>query len=339
MNDRIVYTRAEKKESIRAGICKCLEEGITVVQTNEWDTDSWAIYKELLASDELPIRIFYTMLHSHLDAYSDILGPTIVNDFLCCERVKVIADGSLGSETAALSLPYSSSEENYGMFCYSQEELTGIVRKAVERGFRMEIHAIGDACAERVLNSFSECPSSRPNLTHCQFLSASLIERMSSLGVVANVQPQMVASDGCWVTSKVDHRLLNHAYAWKTIKDSGIVLAGGSDAPIEDPRPCLGIYDAVFREKAPRDAELISVDSAQTKIFRPEERLDVVDAIDAYTTGSAWAAGRDDRLGKLEPGYLADFTIMADDSDVVTCPKLWLSVRVGQVWVGGIRRK
>ena len=140
---------------------------------------------------------------------------------------------------------------------------------------------------------------------------------------------------------KGDQMLVGYAYAWKTMLDDGIVLAGGSDAPIEEPRPFLGIYDAVFRQKAPRDAAFINVpgDSSQSKIFRPEERLDVVDAIEAYTTGSAWAAGRDHRLGKIEPGYYADFVILADDSDVVAAPQLWLSARVGQVWVGGIKRK
>ena len=129
---------------------------------------------------------------------------------------------------------------------------------------------------------------------------------------------------------------LDHAYAWKTIRDADVVLAGGSDAPVEEPKPSLGIYDAVFRQKAPRDAENIG-DPATT--FRPEECLRVGAAIDAFTVGSAWAAGRDESMGKIEAGFCADFVVMADDADVVTDPSLWLKADFSQVWVGGVRRK
>ena len=126
------------------------------------------------------------------------------------------------------------------------------------------------------------------------------------------------------------------AYAWKTISDAGIVVAGGSDAPVEEPKPSLGIYDAVFRQ-APRGSD-VEGRTSESRVFRPEECLEVGAAIDAFTRGSAWAAGREDVLGKIEAGYLADFVVVEDDADVVGDPRLWLTAQFDQVWVGGIRR-
>jgi len=168
---------------------------------------------------------------------------------------------------------------------------------------------------------------------------------MASIGVVANVQPSMVASDGCWVSEKVDQRLLAGSYAWKTLHDTGIVLAGGSDAPVEEPNPCLGIYDAIYRH-APRPKPVAgelgdspnAADNAQNSAFRPEECLPVGVVVDAFTQGSAWAAGRDQQVGKIAEGYWADFVVVEGDTDVIGDPRKWLNVRFSQVWVGGVKR-
>lgn len=170
---------------------------------------------------------------------------------------------------------------------------------------------------------------------------------MATLGVVANVQPSMVASDGSWVAEKVQSQLLDYSYAWKTLNEAGIVLAGGSDAPVEEPKPNFGIYDAVFRF-APRPEAKAEGDDAVDEIqpdriisdqasFRPEERLDVGVAIDAFTQGSAWAAGREKELGKIAVDFKADFVVVEGD-DVVGDPRKWLNARIDQVWVAGVRR-
>ena len=118
-------------------------------------------------------------------------------------------------------------------------------------GFRVEIHAIGDAAAEQVLCAMETaggCPSERPVLTHCQILGEDLVRQMKRLGVIANVQPSFVPTDMHWINKRgLSPVAWPYAYAWKTLLDAGVVVAGGSDAPIETCNPFVGIFDAMHR--------------------------------------------------------------------------------------------
>jgi predicted amidohydrolase YtcJ len=143
-------------------------------------------------------------------------------------RVKLIADGSLGAETAALRHCYCGSH-NKGMLLYTQEDLESTVAKSHKYGYQLEVHAIGDEAAFAVLEAFKKAnvgPSDRPVLTHCQVLGADLLESMAKLGVIANIQPQFVHTDSLWAEKRLPEDLLKYSYCWKTIIQKGIVAAG-----------------------------------------------------------------------------------------------------------------
>ena len=192
-------------------------------------------------------------------------------------------------------------------------------------------------------------PSERPVLTHCQILGEDLVKQMKRLGVIANVQPSFVPTDMHWINKRgLSTEAWPYAYAWKTLLDAGVAVAGGSDAPIETCNPFVGIYDAMYRTaRVPglgpdsvrtgtataTDKSLDSVDDHAASVFRPEECLTFAEAVALYTTGAAVAAHAESFLGKIEVGYFADFVVV--DSAIMGDPWLLQFVRPNYVIVGG----
>ncbi|MHA2098890.1 MAG: amidohydrolase [Candidatus Kariarchaeaceae archaeon] len=315
----------ERKKLVKLGLKQCLEVGLTSVQTN--DPDCWQIYKELDEAKELPLRVALTIYEREL-GLEKTPEPNSKIHLLSCDRVKLFADGSLGAQTAALREPYADTKE-MGLPRFSQDELNKKVLKIKKSGFRIEVHAIGDLATENVLNAFEYAgiePKERPVLTHGQILGEDLIERMKKLGVIANIQPQFVTTDSKWVEKRLGKgsERLKYSYAWKTLIDSNIPVAGGSDSPIEDPNPLYGIYAAIFRK------------DTTNKIWKPEERLSFKEAIDLYTKGGSYAAKWEKTLGQLKKGFLADFIVV--NQDIYAYPEKIPETLIEEVWVDGIRR-
>ena len=259
---------------------------------------------------------------------------------LVIERLKIFSDGALGSETAALRIlsdvrevgievPTASAptDQHKGILIHSKDALMHQIKSARAKGFRLEVHAIGDAAAELVLDCFEACgltAADRPVLTHCQVLGADLIRRMSDLHCIANIQPSFVPTDMAWVQRRLSPDHLQFAYVWKKLLYTpGIVVAGGSDAPIETAAPLVGIYDAMFRKA--RDS---------SDVFKREECLTFSEALWLYTIGGAYACGMEHLLGRIEVGYAADLTFVLPD--ILTNPELLRSEdTVRRVFVGG----
>jgi predicted amidohydrolase YtcJ len=148
---------------------------------------------------------------------------------------------------------------------------------------------------------------------------------MHKIGVIANIQPIFVETDSLWVEKRLGETdRLEFAYAWKTILEYGIPASGGSDAPIETANPLLGIYSAMFRENK------LGIP------WMPEQCLSFTESLDLYTQGAAYAVEEEHHLGKLAPGYYADFVIL--DQDVINHPRLLKKAKPVQVWVNGERR-
>jgi predicted amidohydrolase YtcJ len=319
-----IHDFQKRKELFKKGIQECLELGLTAVHTN--DADAWRIYSILEAEQQLPIRVFLTIYHRELGS-SDIPPLNNSDGLFKVKRVKLLADGSLGAHTAALKEAYSDTNTK-GITIYNQNELNKKVRAAHELGYQLEVHAIGDLAAEQVLTSFQEAgiqKNDRPVLTHCQVLSSEILELMHKIGVIANIQPIFVETDSLWVEKRLGETdRLEFAYAWKTILEYGIPASGGSDAPIETANPLLGIYSAMFRENK------LGIP------WMPEQCLSFTESLDLYTQGAAYAVEEEHHLGKLAPGYYADFVIL--DQDVINHPRLLKKAKPVQVWVNGERR-
>lgn len=216
--------------------------------------------------------------------------------------MKIFSDGSFGGRTALLSEPYEDAKETNGVAIFSREELAGLVKKARDLHMPVAIHTIGDLSLEYVIDALELHPPAeglRDRIIHCQLAREELIERMKQLPAIIDIQPVFVSSDFPSVIEKLGERRLRYAYAWKTLLDAGLHCNGGSDAPIEQVNPFLGIYSAVTRRSF--------IDGV---CYMPEERLTVYEAVSLFTTGSAYAIGKEGKRGQITKGYEADFTIL-----------------------------
>ncbi|QWH19654.1 amidohydrolase [Bacillus mycoides] len=216
--------------------------------------------------------------------------------------MKIFSDGSFGGRTALLSEPYEDAKETNGVAIFSREELAGLVKKARDLHMPVAIHTIGDLSLEYVIDALELHPPAeglRDRIIHCQLAREELIERMKHLPAIIDIQPVFVSSDFPSVIEKLGDHRLRYAYAWKTLLGAGLHCNGGSDAPIEQVNPFLGIYSAVTRRSF--------IDGV---CYMPEERLTVYEAVSLFTTGSAYAIGKEANRGQITKGYEADFTIL-----------------------------
>ncbi|ELU03691.1 hypothetical protein CAPTEDRAFT_206365 [Capitella teleta] len=337
---------AQVTEHLGIALAQCIRNGVTSAHSCE--VQSWNEFKSLVDSSRLPIRIFYSAFYDSKDSGNFPKAGEKHGDLLSCDRIKLFSDGALGVGTAFLSQPYRGRAER-GIPLHTEEELLRLVKEATASGYRLEVHAIGDAAAEMVIEAMEKAdvtPEKRPILTHCQILRKELIPRMKSLGMIANIQPQFVPTDARWVDRFLPDGLMDCIYPWKTLTDAGIMCAGGSDAPVEHATPLQGIYDAIFRPSG-RDEEgnripfksviYISFKSEDNTgaDFRSDEKLSVTEAIDLYTKNGAYATLEEHRLGQIRPGYFADFVVIDSEKDVVDFPEYFQKATVADVYVAG----
>lgn len=219
--------------------------------------------------------------------------------------MKIFSDGSFGGRTALLSEPYEDAKETNGVAIFSRTELAELVKQAREFHMPVAIHTIGDLSLEYVIDALEMHPpkeGQRDRIIHCQLAREELTQRMKKLPAILDIQPVFVSSDFPSVIEKLGERRLRYAYAWKTLLAAGLHCAGGSDAPIEQVNPLLGIYCAVTRKSF-----------LDGNCYMPEERLTVFEAISLFTTGSAYAIGKEASRGKIAAEYEADFTVLDRD--------------------------
>ncbi|WP_096202673.1 amidohydrolase [Bacillus sp. FJAT-45350] len=220
--------------------------------------------------------------------------------------MKIFADGALGGRTALLSQPYNDAPETSGVAIHPLNELKEMVRSARERKMAVAIHTIGDLALEYAIEAIETHPNNstiRDRLIHIQVAREDLLERMFDLPVILDIQPRFVAADFPWVEERLGFERLPLSFAWKTLLDKGLHCAGGSDAPIEPVDPLLGIHAAVTRKKPGESHEG----------YLPEQKLSIFEAVSLFTTGSAYAIGKEAKMGKVQPGYVADFTLLDKD--------------------------
>jgi hypothetical protein len=240
--------------------------------------------------------------------------------------LKGFMDGSLGSRTAALKAPYSDDPNNTGLPQYTQEQLNKMVIERARAGFQIGFHAIGDEAASMALNAFDQpgvSRTARNRIEHAQVVDAADIPRFKKLGVIASMQPNHLLTDMNWAEDRLGPKRAAYSYAWKAFLDAGVPLAFGTDYPVEPITPFRGLYAAVTR-----------MNEAGTKTYFPQNRITRGQALSAYTQGSAYAEFAEKRLGKLVPGYDADFILVDRDLYKVAAPAI-LQTKVHETFVGG----
>ena len=310
--------------------------GLTAVHDAGTDPRTVAAYKRLIDAGRLKTRL-YVMLRGPMSMLEPEFkkGPLInyANQRLSVRAIKIGADGALGSRGAALLEPYSDEPNSSGLMTTPPQEIYAQTVAASRAGFQTCIHAIGDRGNRVAMDVFervqSEVPGAR-NLRmrneHAQILDAAEIPRFAKLNVIASMQATHATSDMPWVPARIGPaRTAEGAYVWQRLIKSGVVLANGSDFPVEEPNPMLGFYAAITRQDP----------SGQPQGgWMPDERLSREEMLKSFTWNAAYAAHLETDLGSLEVGKLADMVLL--DKNVMTVdPKEILSTQVVATIVGG----
>jgi hypothetical protein len=233
--------------------------------------------------------------------------------------IKVFMDGALGARTASMLEPYELDTNNYGIVVTEEDELLSIANKANTNGLAMTVHAIGDRANREVLNVYENLrqdemergdpPSKlRHRIEHVQLLHPNDYLRLASSQIIASMQPIHATAD-MTLAEKYWGDRISGAYAWRTQIDAGAILAFGSDAPVESINPLWGIHAAVTRSNRTNNVGTIG--------WQTKQCLTVDEAVRAYTIGAAYAAYRENDLGTLTPGKLADLIVL--DKDIYHC--------------------
>ena len=263
---------------------------------------------------DLQLRVLKNIPVSQLESARDLgLRSGFGDAWIRLGNIKVFADGALGPRTAAMLQPYESEPENRGMLLLDGEALVEIFEEAARSGFGMTVHAIGDRANHEVLNAYGllrkfeaaqGLPRRRHRIEHLQVLHPDDLGQPSELDIISSMQPIHATSDMEMADRYWGDRTAQ-AYAWRTQLELGSRLAFGSDAPVEIPDPIQGLLAAVTRRKADG--------SPGIQGWVPEQRIKLGDALAAYTTGAAFAAGTESWQGRLELGYAADLVVLDQD--------------------------
>ena len=325
--------KAEGRAAVRAAVDTLLSEGMTSVHDAGVGIMNAEIYMSMADDGELGMRV-YAMIGGADEVLDTIAEPIYAygNDRLEIASVKLYADGALGSRGAAMLEPYSDDPENRGLPFWTQAELDTMVQKANGMGFQVGIHAIGDHGNRMALNSFERVQGGKPSplrnrIEHSQIVALEDIPRFTALGVIASMQATHATSDKNMAEDRIGPDRILGGYAWRRMLDAGVVLANGSDFPVELSNPFHGLYAAVTRQG--RDGEPEGGWHADQALTRAE-------ALHSFTLAGAYAARQEDRLGSLEPGKWADFIVI--DRDYFSIPAAEIDdIIVLETWVGGQR--
>ena len=329
----------QRRKAIEMAIADVSSHGLTSVQDNSsWD--DFQVYQELEREGKLNVRITeWLPFDDSVDTLNSKRNAQPASDnMLHTGMLKGFMDGSLGSKTAALLEPYSDDAKNSGLPQYRPAKLNAMTRERVLAGYQIGFHAIGDRGVQMALDAFDEAERAarekgvkavdggqnlRLRIEHAQVTTPQQIVHFKELKVIASMQPSHLTTDMNWAESRLGPQRAAHSYAWAEFLKHGVVLAFGTDYPVEPVTPFRGLYAAVTR--ASEDGK---------KSYYPEQKLTIEQAIAAYTTGSAYAEFAEKQKGKLEPGMLADFVVLDQDITSVPFPKI-LSTKVLRTVVGG----
>ncbi|GAB3056840.1 amidohydrolase [Stenotrophomonas tumulicola] len=326
-------TAAVRGQMLSRALDKAVSQGLTGVHDMGVSRQDLALMRQFADAGKLPLRI---------DAYADGNGDALAD--LCAQGayrhaggrlqmrgVKLFMDGALGSRGAALLADYSDDPHNRGLLVTSPEDFETAVRKADGCHLQVATHAIGDRGNRIALDTYARVLGERSGsdhrwrIEHAQVVSLEDIPRFAQLGVVASMQPTHATSDMGWAEERVGPERILGAYAWRRMLDSGAHIALGSDFPVEQVDPRLGLHAAVTRQ-----------DHAGQPPggWQPGQRLTAVEALRGFTTDAAWAGHDEAQVGRLQPGLRADFVVL--DRDPLAVPSAQLStLQVRSTWVDG----
>ena len=303
--------------------------GITSVDDAGIDWPTYDSYKKLSAEHRLPVRI-NAMLASGSQVLAKMLSDGIYkDDFLQIQTIKYVADGALGSRGAAMIAPYNDRTDTSGKLVQSQAFIQKHIFDNAEDGWQAAIHAIGDNAnrisIEILADEKANTKKLRHRIEHAQIVDFSDLAKFKQYNIIASMQPTHATSDMNMAEDRVGRERLRGAYAWQTLMKKGVIIASGSDFPVELANPFYGLHAAITRQDRSNQPEngWIAI-----------EKMTVKQALASFTINAAYANHRENSIGSLEAGKWADFILVDQNIFEVPPQNIW-QTQVMQTWVAG----
>ncbi len=316
MNDE--EKEIESRRQAELAVEECLSKGITSFQDAGSSFGTIDLFKKLVDEKKLGLRLWVMVRSNNKDLAENLAKYRMVNygdKRLTVRGIKWSIDGALGPRGAWLLEPYADLPTSTGLNTASVEDVTESAHLAIQHGYQLCVHAIGDRANREVMNIFEAAFAAHPDkkdlrwrIEHAQHLHPDEIPRFGRLGVIASMQGVHCTSDAIFVPARLgDKRSEEGAYVWQKLMQSGAVVTNGTDAPVEDVSPIASFYSTVSRKL--KDGS----------VFYPDQRMSRMEALKSYTIQCAYAAFEEDIKGSLTPGKLADITVLS--KDIMTVPE------------------
>jgi hypothetical protein len=295
-----------------------LSKGVTSFQDAGSTVSDVDLMKQMIDEGKINVRL-WIMLRMNNEALAANLARYRTIDygsgFLTVRGIKKSIDGALGSRGAWLLEPYSDKPGDTGHNTTSVDEIREAAKLAVQHGYQMCVHAIGDRANRETLDIFEEIFKANPDgkdlrwrIEHAQHLHPADIPRFGRLGVIASMQGVHCTSDAPYVIARLGRqRAEDGAYVWQKLAKSGAIVSNGTDAPVEDVDPIASFYSTVSRKLT------------DGSVFFPDQRMSRLEALKSYTINAAYAAFEEDSRGSLKSGKYADMVVLS--KDIMTMPE------------------
>ena len=316
---------ADTDQAIILANKRSIELGWTQVQDPGGSYDDVEHYKKLYGEGKLKIRIYKAVYGPGQQAQRLLRDGPLIEAFgnrLNLRAIKVVSDGALGSRGAALLAPYSDAPDSKGFLRVKDEDLMPMLKEALQKGIQVETHAIGDYANRFILDEYEKALSAVPKserkiaeprwrIEHSQIINPADIPRFAKLGIIPSMQPSHAIGDLHFAPSRLGIERLKGAYAWNSFIKLGVIVPGGSDAPVERGEPMIEFYAAVARK---------DVRGFTGEGWHPEERVSREDALKMFTIWPAYVAFEENLRGSIETGKLADLTVLS--ADIMKIPEI-----------------
>jgi len=337
-------TRDDQLDALRAAVARAQALGVTSVQNASTTPDELELYATLRENGELGVRVYAALSldgaidEATLARFDEIRDRYPDDPLFKTGAVKLVVDGVVESFTAALLEPYDSDASTSGTPRFTPDALNAVVERLDRDGWQIMIHAIGDAGVRMALDAFEHASGVNPEpeggrrhrIEHIETVDPADIPRFAELGVIASMQPYhavpVVGPSDVW-TDNLGPDRAERGWLFESLRAAGAPLVFGSDWPVAPLDPLPGLHVAVNRT---------TLDGWPEGGLVPDERMALVDAIDAYTKGSAWASFDEDRKGVIARDMLADLIILSEDifdlpTDAITGAEVTTTIFDGQV--------
>ena len=339
---------ADREQALLTGINREIRLGWCEIQNAGSHQEDIDLIRKVYGDGTAKIRFVNCVYGPGEDAQNFLKQGATIDVFdhhLTQRTIKVVFDGALGSRGAALLKPYSDAPETSGYLTEKPEELQPMFEEALRRGIQIETHAIGDRANRTILDLYEaafkavppdqrEIKEPRWRVEHAQIVDRADLPRFAKLGVIPSMQPSHAISDLFFASARLGMDRLTGAYPWQSFLKSGCVIAGGSDAPVERGEPMIEFYAAVARKPLPSTSPRLPAETWAKAGWHPEQAVSHDQALRMFTIWPAFASFEEKEKGSIEPGKLADFTVLSADIMKISEPEI-LNTRCEMTIIGG----